>query len=161
MSMQPEKYSFYRPHNSDDTAFTGAVVDPLTGEVSYPPSMTKQSEAAACDINNILKEFQLTGQIRHISDNAQKGIYTDLPDGLDYQESLNIVLEGQRAFDSLPSAVRNRFANDPQLFLEFMADPANVPEMIKLGLATEKPGAEPVTPPTEATPSPGAGGTGG
>lgn len=128
------KHSFYRPH--DRVQYTGEVTDPITGEVTKPPSMTKQSFAAECDINNIIKQYKVTGMFSHISARAAQGSYLDLPDPLDFQESLSVVAEAQRAFDTLPSKVRERFENNPTKFLEFMADPANGEELVKLGLAS-------------------------
>lgn len=136
---------FYRPHKR--VQFTGELVNPVTGEVTRPPSMTKQSFVEECDINNILREYSASGQLRHISARAEQGMYADLPDQADFQTALNIVLEGQTAFASLPSKVRNRFNNDPAQFLEFMADPANQDEAIRLGLATDnRPPASPPAP---------------
>lgn len=158
----PAKYSFYRPHDPDDTAFDGALVDEATGEVTYPPSMTKQSHMAECDINNIVAHFQHTGMVKHMSANAAQGIYTDLPNELDYQQSLNVVLEAERAFESLPSGIRNRFSNDPAAFLEFVSNPANADELVQLGLAVKPQAPAENTPPaTPADPPAGAGGTGG
>lgn len=117
----------------------GSLVNPVTGEVTYPPTMTKQSMAAQCDINNILKQFKMTGVISHISVHASKGTYQDLPESLDFQESLHTVKRAQDAFASLPSKVRNRFDNDPALFLMFCSDPANAAELVELGLATRSP----------------------
>lgn len=157
----PIRRSFYRPHAR--VLYTGEVTNPVTGEVTKPPSMTKQEHKAECDINNILKQYKATGMIRHIA--AQAGVYTDLPSDVDFQGSLNMVLEAQAAFATLPSLVRERFANDPQRFLAFMADPNNLDEMVKLGLAKKIPeppkaapdgggGKEPPKPPS-TTSSPG------
>lgn len=154
-------YSFYRPHKR--VQFTGELVNPVTGEVTIPPSMTKQSFVDECDINNILREYSVSGQLRHISQRAELGMYADLPDQTDFQTALNIVLEGQQAFDTLPAKVRNRFNNNPAEFLEFMADPANQDEIISLGLAKDnRPPAPPADPPAgpPADP-PSRGGDGG
>ena len=58
---------------------------------------------------------------------------------MDYQKSLNLVLHAQSQFDALPAHTRARFANDPKMFLEFTSNPENIEEMIKLGLAKERP----------------------
>lgn len=160
-----ELRSFYHPHDPELTAFENLLVNPWTGEVTVPPSMTKQEFLAECDINGILAEFKITGQIRHISANAERGQYLDLSGAPDYQEALNIVARGNEAFASLPSQVRNRFNNDPAEFLAFMENPDNQDEIIRLGLATDNrppaPGAiiEPGTPAGgPAAPPQGAGG---
>jgi len=131
------KYSFYVPH--DRVGFDGTYPDPLTGEIVKPPARTKQSFVAECDINNILKQYKMTGQIRHISAKAAQGSYEDLPDPIDFQESMNLILAAEQSFATLPSRVRDRFGNDPSQFLSFMSNPANADEIISLGLATKRP----------------------
>lgn len=111
---------------------------------SDKPSMTQQHFKAECDINNILKRFQKTGLIEHVA--QFNGNYEDLSNPVDYQTALNICIEAQAAFESLPSSVRKRFANNPQSFIEFVNDPANAEEMYSLGLAQR-----PVVPAQTAT----------
>lgn len=132
---------FYRPHRR--VTYDGTLTNPATGEVFTPPRRVKQSHVAECDINTILKQYSQTGQLRHISANAQAGAYQDLPDNIDFQESMNIIKAGEQAFATLPARTRDRFNNNPALFLEFMADPNNQDEAIKLGLATRRPEQEP------------------
>lgn len=160
--------SFYRPHAR--VLYTGVLTDLNTGEVTTPQSRTKQEFVEQCDINNILKQFKQTGMVSHMSAKAAQGAYTDLPDPIEFQDSLNIVLQAETAFDSLPSKVRSRFHNNPEEFLAFMADPENQDEAIKLGLATDTRQAQadengggdktPPGPPVAAA-SPPSGGEGG
>ena len=121
-----------RPHRE-----FGELVNHKTGEVTQPPSRTKQSFLPECDINNIVKSYRMTGQINHMRANAAQGVYEELPDPIDFQMSLNILQEASDSFASLPSQVRKRFDNDPAEFLAFMANPANQDEIIKMGLATD------------------------
>lgn len=155
------KLDFYRPHERSATWFTGEVVNPQTGEVTRPPSMTKQSFKDECDINNILKQYKVTGMFAHINAKAAQGVYTDLPDPLDFQASLEIVKEANAAFASLPSKVRARFDNNPEAFLAFCSNPANQDELVALGLATKIHQAPDPAPAPVPAPSPGDGGTGG
>lgn len=131
------KRSFYYPHRRSATWFTGEIVDPKTGELYTPPSRTKQSFVAECDINNILKQYKLTGQIRHMSARAAQGAYQDLPDPVDFQDAMNLVLAAESSFATLPAHVRARFGHDPAEFLGFIANPANQDEVIKMGLAKD------------------------
>lgn len=148
----PTYIGWYQPHAPVD--WTGELPDRRTGELVKEPSMTKQSFMQECDINNIIKSYQVTGIWSHINERAQQGVYADLPDPIDFQESLNLVHQAEQSFASLPSSVRSRFENDPTKFLEFMADPANQEEMIKLGLATDtRPPAEPPTAPPAPPPA--------
>jgi phage internal scaffolding protein len=146
--------SAYIPHAR--VVYTGELVNHKTGEVYTPVSRVKQSFVAECDINNILKQYSATGQLKHISAKAQMGAYQDLPDEIDFQSALNLVNEGERAFATLPSKTRDRFGNDPANFLEFMADPQNQDEAIKLGLATKRPETAPKEPQAPSTPAPPA-----
>jgi len=101
------------------------------------PSKTKQAFKDESDINNILAKYQKTGVLTHVA-NKPPG-YGDFSNVEDYQTSLNKVLEAQRGFMDLPSSIRARFNNDPGAFLEFTSNPANMGEMVKMGLATAKP----------------------
>lgn len=115
------------------------IVNPITGEISNPPSMTKQEFVKQCDINNIIKEFSLTGQISHINAQAAQGRFLDLPDNIDFQQSVHLVQHAQAAFAALPAAIRNRFHGNPAEFLAFVQDPANAAELIELGIRERPP----------------------
>lgn len=141
--------SAYVPH--ERVTFDGLLLNHKTGEFFKPVTRVKQSHVAECDINNILKDYSKTGQLKHISAKAAIGAYRDLPDDVDFQAAQNIVAKANEAFATLPSKVRDRFQNDPQEFLEFMADPENHLEAVRLGLMTRSE----VPPPAE---SGGAGG---
>jgi len=142
---------FYRPHKR--VTYDGTITDPWTGVVTTPERRVKQSFVAECDINNIIKSFSVTGQFNHLSRNAQKGVYMDLPDEQDFQVSMNIIAEATQAFATLPSQVRDRFNNDPAKFLGFMSDPANQDEAIKLGLATKRSAPTADSPPPPIRPA--------
>lgn len=152
------KFGFYRPHDRAATAYTGELLNHVTGELYKPVPRTKQSFVVECDINNILKQYKRTGQIQHISAKAALGAYVDLPDPQDFQESLNIVLQAEDSFATLPAHIRARFGNDPAEFLGFMTNPANAKEIIALGLATERPASEPASPPAAPAKAPPEGG---
>lgn len=94
---------------------------------------TKQSEASACDINNIMKRYINTGRLpEYIKDNPQYGDFSAVSD---YQESLNTVIKAREQFQMLPSSMREKCMNDPAKFLEFVANPENREALIKMRLA--------------------------
>lgn len=140
--------SFYVPHRR--VSLDGSHPD--TGE--FMPSMTKQSFKDECDINNIIKSFSVTGMVNHISERAASGVYVDLPDSVDFQEALHTVESARNAFATLPSKVRDRFANDPEAFLSFLHDPKNETEARALGLLnpTVAPPVGTSAPPVEEPP---------
>ncbi|UDN67665.1 internal scaffolding protein [robinz microvirus RP_87] len=129
---------FYRKHPR--------VITP-TGSIS----MTKQSHKDECDINLIIKKYQKTGIIQHIS--QQTPSYTDLPDTLDYQQSLAILEEADYAFSTLPSVVREYFHNSPAEFLAAFTDPSQAAKLEEWGLAKKREEQAPTTP-VEAPPPP-------
>lgn len=96
------------------------------------PTLTKQSFKDECDVNNIMKKFEKTGLLTHTT--KYQGKYADFTKVTDYQSALNTVIEANDAFDSLPSKLRARFANDPAEFLAFVENPNNREEAKKLGL---------------------------
>lgn len=141
--------AFYHPRKRNP--YTGLLFNHKTGEFYKPVPRTKQSFVAECDINNIIKSFKVTGQIKHINEKAAQGAYVDLPDPIDFQEALHQVKDAQASFMTLPSQVRSRFDNDPGRFLEFMADPNNQDEIIKLGLAKDTRPPSTPQPPSSST----------
>lgn len=148
MAKKTVQYDRYRPHARVQE--DGSIFNRFTGEYEFPPSRTKQSHLKECDINNIIKQFSVTGQITHVSAKAQLGAYQDLPDQLDYQEAQNTVIAAERSFMTLPAKLRERFENEPSQFLAFLGDPANREEAVKLGLVNAPPRAE--NPPAEPAP---------
>lgn len=144
----PDKLKIRKPYDPHER------VKKLFGD----PSRAKQSMAAECDINNILAAYKRTGLITHLNEN--KAIYADLPEPLDYQESMNAAIVVADVFSSLPSEMRNRFHNDPAEFLEFLHATDNIEEKRQLGLAdtpSDVP-AEGKPEPAPAPPSPPAEG---
>lgn len=118
--MKPKIRSAYSPHSR-------------TGFACQGETRTKQCFQKECDINFILAKYQKTGLIDHVS--RFGGDYSDLTDNVDYHTALNITLDANDAFSSLPSSIRKRFNNSPEAFLDFVSDPNNASELISLGLA--------------------------
>ncbi len=111
------------------------------------PSRTQQSFRDECDINNILRQFNVTGQLPVGSVQPQYGDFSGITD---YQSALNAVMAAQDSFLQLPAKVRARFDNDPALFVEFASQEANRDEMKALGLLHEETAPAVVTSPSEA-----------
>jgi phage internal scaffolding protein len=118
-------------------------------------SMTQQSFKQECDINYILRKARKTGLIEHV--NTYQGDYSDVSNVPTYQEAIQVLQDADHAFSTLPSDIRKRFSNNPQEFLDFVHDPANLDEMKDMGLM--KPSAavvEPAPQPVETQPEPEA-----
>jgi len=107
----------------------------LSTFVFSKPSLAKQSFRDECDINNILRKFNVTGELSIGSVQPQYGDFSGITD---YQSALNAVMAAQDSFLQLPAKVRARFDNDPALFVDFASDEANKDEMKALGLLREE-----------------------
>lgn len=107
-----------------------------TGEI-----ITVQSAKAECDINNIVNTYKKTGIITHI--NNSRPMYLSLPSETDYQLALNTIIEGQNAFDALPALVRDKFNNDPAIFLSALEDEKNADYFRDIGVLNPKPAPAP------------------
>lgn len=105
------------------------------------PSMTKQSEAAACDVNFIMKRYEKSGLLPHVP-----GYYADVSAPVSYQDARNMVIQADASFQALPASIRSRFSNDPGLFLAAVSDPDRVDELVDLGVLSKPPVAAGGTP---------------
>lgn len=105
-------------------------------------TLTQQNFKQECDINHILSKYQKTGIVEHA--NRFQGDYSDVTGAVDYQTALNIINDANDAFNSLPSSVRKKFANDPAAFVDYVSDPENIDSMRELGLALYDPNSKDV-----------------
>lgn len=104
-----------------------------------------QSFAEECDINNIMRDIQTTGATHWLT--TRPGTYEDVT-GLDFQTAMDQTVRATEAFNDLPSSIRDRFQNNPAAFLDFVHDPANGEELVRMGLREPPaPAPSPVTPP--------------
>lgn len=110
----------------------------FTGE-----SRTEQHHGNEVNINKIMSRYMRTGLLPQ---RGQEGFYGDFSGAESYQQCLEAVENANSAFMSLPSDVRNRFKNNPQLLLNFLADPNNKEEAISLGILPQPIVDEPAIP---------------
>lgn len=107
-------------------------VDPSLERVTK----TQQQFKDQCDVNKIVAKYKTTGHWLHLT--SKKGVYADVSQVSDYHESLNKIQSAQAAFAALPAELRLRFNNDPGKLLEFIQDPKNYDEGVKLGIFEPK-----------------------
>jgi phage internal scaffolding protein len=87
---------------------------------------THQEQKDDCDINNILEKYRRTGVVNHLNKyGEQYGDFTQI----DYQTAQNQVATVNSMFADLPAQERARFNNEPQQFLEFIAQQSNIDDM--------------------------------
>lgn len=100
-------------------------------------SLARQSEAEGCDINVIMKRYEKTGLLPQVVGGA--AFFADVSELGDYRTVVENIRLAEAAFGQLPADLRSRFRNDVAEFLDFVSDPANAGELVKLGLV-EDPG---------------------
>jgi len=121
------------PYNYDRDAATNE-----SGLACEEPSLAQQHFKDECDINNILRQFNITGLLPESPLSPRYGDFTGIGD---YHTALNRVIAAQEEFEALPAQIRARFENDPAQLIEFLENSDNRPEAEELGLV-EKATAE-------------------
>lgn len=125
-----------------ENAYDADVVSRETALFCKDASLTKQSFKDECDINTIVRNFGLTGEL---PDDVRAPSYGDYTDVCDYHTALNAIALANEAFDRMPATVRARFNNDPGAFVDFCSSADNIDEMRKMGLL-ESANVEPAAP---------------
>jgi phage internal scaffolding protein len=114
------------PYNYDKDAASNE-----SGLACEEPSLAQQHFKDECDINNILRQFNITGLLPQSPLSPRYGDFSGISD---YHTALNRVIAAQDEFDALPAQIRSRFDNDPQKLIEFLGNEENRPEAETLGL---------------------------
>ena len=99
-------------------------------------SLTHQEFAEESDINTIIDRFGIGENPIEIQQWVSNVDIADAPN--DYQSVMNQLNEARDQFMSLPAKVRTQFDNDPALFVDFVSDPGNGEELVRLGLASKR-----------------------
>lgn len=90
-------------------------------------SLTHQSARDEVDIKRILARGIMPPDPEQLT-------FADVSEGMDFRTMMDTVASVHNSFSMLPSETRSRFHNDPAKLLDFVADPENEDEAIKLGL---------------------------
>lgn len=106
-----------------------------SGIVNNEPSLTIQSQKDEADINVIVRRFGLTGEVPVMN---RVPLPLEHCDDIDYRDCLDYVNAAGKSFDTLPSDVRARFANNPALLVDFASDPQNKDQLKLWGLLREE-----------------------
>lgn len=121
--------------------YTSIYPPPDVHPLSSGESMTKQCFKEECDINNIVKRYMDTGILGDPFD-TRKPVFGDFSDVPDFHEAQGVIAKAFEQFADLPAEVRDRFANNPAQLMEFLDNPANRDEAIKLGLVSSEPASD-------------------
>lgn len=94
----------------------------------------KQEFKDECDINVLLRRFNVTGQLPQ---GVRMPTYGDFDVVTDFHSAANAIAQARESFELMPAEVRRRFNNDPGEFVDFCSNPVNREQAVKLGLVPE------------------------
>ncbi len=80
------------------------------------------------DVNEIMRKYQRTGTIEHITDKTP--MYGDFTNVVDYKTATDLVITAKDAFMELPADLRSSFGHDPQQLLVFLEEGNSVEERL-------------------------------
>lgn len=124
------KTPFFRtPYNYDQDADAKA-----TGLKCLDKTLAQQQFRDECNINILFARYLETGEMPQIRDGLTYGNFEGI---FDFQTAMNAVRTAEGLFSQLPARVKNRFDNDPQKLLDFMARDENREEAEFLGLVAK------------------------
>jgi phage internal scaffolding protein len=118
------------PYNYDKDAASNE-----SGLACEEPTLTQQHFKDETDINNILRQFNITGLL---PENPLSPRYGDFTGIVDYQSALNAVIAAETEFEALPAQIRAAFNNNPEELINFLDNPDNKDKAIALGLVDTK-----------------------
>ena len=75
--------------------------------------------------------FFRTGLLPHV--NAAPD-FSDVSESFDFREAMTFIVNTEERFADLPAKIRKRFGNDPARLMDFLAEPDNADEAIRMGL---------------------------
>jgi phage internal scaffolding protein len=130
MKLDPKTVFLRTPYNYDKDAASNE-----SGLACEEPSLTQQHFKDETDINNILRQFNITGMLPESTLSPRYGDFTGISD---YQSALNAVIAAESEFDGLPAQIRARFNNNPEELINFLENDQNYDEAVKLGLVDQK-----------------------
>ena len=125
-----KKSPFLRtPYNYDQDAASNE-----SGLHCEDATLAQQHFKDECDINNILRQFNVTGLLPESTLSPRYGDFTGI---VDYHSALNQVIAAEDEFMRLPAQTRARFNNDPAQLIDFLDKEENKNEAVKLGLVKQ------------------------
>lgn len=124
-----QRFQWRKQYDIDDEI----AHDVMTQVSTVGPTLTQEHYADDVNLNTIVKRFGIgDGAIPPAAmDPRYFGDFSDVPD---FRQALDAVREATTRFNALPVELRNRFGNDPATLWQFVNDPNNLEESIKLGL---------------------------
>ena len=121
----------------------------LAATVNTDDSLTQQSFKDDQDINTIVKRLGIEDGPMPVAP-IDPNYYGDLTNVPDLRTILDLANDARNRFMDLPAKLRARFHNEPSELWNFVQNPENAEEAVRLGLLKEPPTPET---PTTSTPA--------
>lgn len=117
----------------------------MARQISRPGgvSLTDRSSSNGLDINEIMRRAQRASMQPTSGMGTPRQLFFADVSNINYTESLNAVIRVDQEFAKLPSALRTRFANNPQGAIDFLKNEENRSEAERMGLVRPQPPKEP------------------
>lgn len=112
-------------------------------------SLTKTAFTKASDIRNIIAQALKVGALPAPRSTA---LYGDFTNSKDFLTQLNRVSDFKSNFDRLDPKIRERFGNNPANLIDFISDPENHAEAVRLGVMEAPPEPEVIPDPDKPAP---------
>lgn len=106
-------------------------------------SRVEQHHKDSVNVNKIIAKYRKTGLFPHRTDVPRYGDFSSVDD---FHGAQNRIRQAEEDFLKLPAEIRKRFDNDPGELVEFVNDPQNAEEAIRLGLLPNPENAAPAEP---------------
>ena len=132
-----------------------AVEDLKTAIICTEESLTVQDEDGSTDLNVMLKRMGVKdGSVLPatlgVTDPRYYGDFTDAPD---LKTALDRIMDAEEKFMALPPQLRERFHNSALEMLQWVQDPNNIEEAIKLQMLKRDISEEPIKTIEDAPPN--------
>jgi len=103
--------------------------------VNTAKSKTQRQFKDQTDFAAIMKKYSPSQREAFLNSPLANAVYSDLTSlPATYQEALDLAIAAKDSFMLLPLPVRKKFSHDPQQLMDFLDNPKNREEAIKLGL---------------------------
>lgn len=100
--------------------------------ISFPEATkTVQAPLEDCNINKIIAKAKKKGILPV---KVGQGMYGDFTTSGDYHAALLKLQKAEKDFMALPASTRQKFDNDAGKLIDWVQDPKNLEEAVKLGL---------------------------
>lgn len=122
---------FRTPYNYDGLEWSNQF-----GLACPEKTLAQQQFRDECNINILYARYLETGEMPQVLEGLTYGNFEGI---FDFQTAQNAVRTAEGLFLQLPARLKNRFDNDPQKLLQFLADETNREEAEFLGLVNKEP----------------------